>query len=156
MTEMQSAIGRIQLARLPQWLERRRANAASLIGRLRNVPGIRLPEVPEGIEHAFYKFNFLVAADRECPAPFHAAFLRDLIDSGVPASAGTCPNMSKEHAFAARGFSNPVELAGADFVGARNVTLPVDHTLVEADMIFMADAIRSSLPTRPRPVELIR
>ncbi|PSJ36387.1 polysaccharide biosynthesis protein [Allosphingosinicella deserti] len=154
MTEMQSAIGRIQLRNLPRWLAQRRVNAASLIAGLRAVRGLRLPIVPDGIEHAFYKFNFLL--DDPGGARLHSGFIQELIDRGVPASAGTCPDMSREEAFTARSFVNPVELPGADYLGARNVTLPVDHTLGEAEMTFMAEAIRASLLPVARAVELIR
>ena len=43
MTEMQAAIGRRQLAKLPDWLARRRANADFLAAGLGTIRGLRVP-----------------------------------------------------------------------------------------------------------------
>lgn len=154
MTEMQAAIGRVQLRSLPLWLARRRRNAAILTEALRNDAALRVPQVPDGLEHAFYKFNFLVDAGIAGTLS-DPTFLRSLIDLGVPASAGTCPDMSREEAFSAEGFVNPVPLAGAASLAGRNICLPVDHTLGDADMIFMAAAIRKCLAANSCCVELV-
>ena len=71
MTEMQAAIGRIQLKRLPKWSQARRFNAQKILNSVRNLPGIRVPELKcvacdEGCNnepsclHAFYKCYFFV------------------------------------------------------------------------------------------------
>jgi len=55
MTEMQAAIGRIQLKRMPKWHDSRLANAQKMwdIARKSNV--LRVPVIPKEIEHAAYK-----------------------------------------------------------------------------------------------------
>src|SRR5260221_1485290 len=47
MTDVQGAIGRVQLARLPAMLARRRARAARYGSLLPSIPGVGLPFVPE-------------------------------------------------------------------------------------------------------------
>ncbi len=57
MTEMQAAIGRVQLRKLPQWLTLRRRNAAVLTDGFSRIPGLRLTIPPQEIEHAYYKYS---------------------------------------------------------------------------------------------------
>ena len=64
MTEVQAAIGRCQLRRLPEWLSARRRNAALLAERLRSLPLLRVPEPPPHVGHAWYKFYAFVRPDR--------------------------------------------------------------------------------------------
>jgi len=59
MTEMQVAIGRVQLRKLPQWLTLRRRNAAVLTDGFSRIPGLRLTIPPPEIEHAYYKYYSL-------------------------------------------------------------------------------------------------
>ena len=56
LTEFQSAIGRIQLQRLPEWTAARTRNALLLAEALGDLPAVRVPLPPECIEHAWYKF----------------------------------------------------------------------------------------------------
>ena len=65
ITEMQSAIGRLQLAKLPQWLADRRRNAGLLSVGLSAIPGLRLASPPAHSEHAYYKYYACV---RKCCA----------------------------------------------------------------------------------------
>ncbi|HLR45843.1 MAG TPA: DegT/DnrJ/EryC1/StrS family aminotransferase, partial [Deinococcales bacterium] len=53
LSEVQAAVGRLQLQKLPGWLEQRRRNALTLTERFADVPGLRVP-LPEQ-KHAFYK-----------------------------------------------------------------------------------------------------
>ncbi len=60
LTELQSAIGRIQLQRLPDWTVARLRNALLLAEALGDLSAVRVPLPPEGIEHAWYKFYAFV------------------------------------------------------------------------------------------------
>ena len=56
MLEMQAAIGRIQLARIGQWTQRRTAIAMRLVETLRAFSSaVRVPLPGEGMTHAFYR-----------------------------------------------------------------------------------------------------
>src|SRR5688572_9216877 len=56
MTEMQAAIGRRQLAKLPAWLATRRRHAKRLEQELARTRGLILKPQPETVENAYYKF----------------------------------------------------------------------------------------------------
>ena len=55
MTEMQAAIGRLQLQKLPKWLKIRRNNARALSEKLRGTKSLRILEPAPGFEHSYYK-----------------------------------------------------------------------------------------------------
>jgi dTDP-4-amino-4,6-dideoxygalactose transaminase len=57
MTNVQAAIGREQLRRLPEWVEQRRANAAALSDGLSSVEGVETPTVPDDRTHAFHQYT---------------------------------------------------------------------------------------------------
>ena len=60
MTDVEAAIGRKQLMRLDEMLERRRRNAAALTAGFREVKGIRVQSIlPKGL-HAFHQYAILV------------------------------------------------------------------------------------------------
>ena len=60
LTEMQSAIGRIQLKRMAEWFDKRNSNAIAIETTLSKFDCIRIVEVPDYIEHAQYKYYAFV------------------------------------------------------------------------------------------------
>jgi dTDP-4-amino-4,6-dideoxygalactose transaminase len=61
---MQSAIGRVHLKKLPEWIKKRKENAQVLIKGLSEVPGLRVPVPEEHAGHAWYKFYAYVEPER--------------------------------------------------------------------------------------------
>ena len=57
MTDLQAAIGLVQLKQIDEWNHRRQANAGYLTARLGGVPGIQPPRVREGSEHVFHQYT---------------------------------------------------------------------------------------------------
>lgn len=99
MTEMQGVIGRIQLQRMADWTAKRRANAERLWQVARNLPGLRVPELPEWAGHAAYKCYVFVE-----PGQLAAGWDRDRIMQainarGVPCFSGSCSEVYLEKAF---------------------------------------------------------
>lgn len=64
MTDVQAAVGIVQLGKLPGWNETRRQNAAALDNGLMNIPGIEIPAVRLGAEHVYHQYTIRVA-DRD-------------------------------------------------------------------------------------------
>jgi dTDP-4-amino-4,6-dideoxygalactose transaminase len=100
LTEMQAAIGLIQLTKLDGWLERRRANAAIWARALGHSPAIRLPAVPQDMKHACYKFSVFLEPARLKPGTTRDDVLAALVEAGVDAGSGFCPEIYREKAFA--------------------------------------------------------
>jgi dTDP-4-amino-4,6-dideoxygalactose transaminase len=62
MTDVHAAIGRVQLAKLPGWTERRRANARFLD---RHLEGVTTPPVADGATHVYHQYTIRLADDRD-------------------------------------------------------------------------------------------
>ena len=131
MTEMQAAIGRCQLRKLPQWLETRRRNAALLGDRLEDVAGLRVVRPPQEVAHAFYKYYFFVD-----PHALRSGWNRDRIMSeisaqGVPCFSGSCPEIYNDKVF--------------DGASSRpSNALPVAHELGRTSLQLLVDPSRDS------------
>lgn len=101
MTEVQSAIGRLQLEKLPAWLRTRRAHAAALNTFLGETPGLRITVPPAEAEHAYYKYYCFVV-----PGALKSDWSRDRILAevnarGIPCRVGSCSEIYLEKAFPA-------------------------------------------------------
>jgi len=141
MTEMQAAIGRIQLKRLPEWLERRSSNAAYLNEAFQGVSGIRVTLPPSDIQHAYYKYYFFVE-----PSGLKADWDRDRImrevgAAGVFCQAGSCPEMYLEKAFDGHPSRPSSRLPVARELGETSLMLLVDPTISEQVLTKTADAV---------------
>ena len=66
MTEMQAAIGRIQLRKLPEWINTRRQYAAMLNKAFKNIYGLRVVVPPLHIFHVYYKYYVFIELDKLC------------------------------------------------------------------------------------------
>ena len=142
LTESQAAIGRLQLAKLPQWIAQRRANADILTEALTDLSAVKIPQPPAHAVHAYYKYYALIE-----PAALKSDWSRDRIcaelkDRGVPVGAGACPDISKEAAFAAAGYSAQPAHPHADAIAGKTLMLPVHPTLTAANMTFLAETTR--------------
>ena len=140
LTEMQAAIGRAQLRKLPSWLAKRRANAAILREGLNGHPLIHVPHVPDGVEHAFYKFYMMLD-----PTVARPAVIAALASYGIPAGTGSCPDMSRELAVQNSKHPNLRPLPVAAEVGECSLMLPVDHLIGEDVMQLMIDALLEAI-----------
>jgi dTDP-4-amino-4,6-dideoxygalactose transaminase len=80
LTEMQSAMGRTMLKKLPHWLATRRRYAALLSRHLVDAPGLRITLSPSDIEHSYYKYYAFVI-----PELLRAGWNRDRIMQQIAA-----------------------------------------------------------------------
>jgi dTDP-4-amino-4,6-dideoxygalactose transaminase len=145
LTEMQAAIGRAQVRKLPAWVAARRRNAAVLDRHLAGLPALRVPRPPAEIEHAYYKYYAFLRPER-----LRAGWDRDRVVAGVaargvPCLTGSCPEMYEERAFARAGLQPPARLPVARRLGDTSLMLLVDPTLGEDDMRAVAAAVREVL-----------
>ena len=141
MTEMQAAIGRAQLRKLPSWLDARASNARFLAEALAGHPVLMMPEPPAGITHSWYKFYLIFQSHVPDPDARRADLITKLIERGIPCGTGSCPDMSLETAVQSLGCRRDGSLPSAQALGERTLMLLVDHTLDQGDMAQMAEAL---------------
>ncbi|HLT01242.1 MAG TPA: DegT/DnrJ/EryC1/StrS aminotransferase family protein, partial [Geminicoccaceae bacterium] len=134
MTEVQAAIGRRQLQRLPEWLSLRRRNAAILAERLRALPLLRVPEPPPHVGHAWYKFYVFVRPDRLAAGWTRDRVMSEIVARGIPCFVGSCSEIYRERAFADRGLGPARPLPVAEELGATSLMFLVHPTLTPEDM----------------------
>ena len=133
LTEIQSALGRIQLKRLPEWSNVRKRNALIFAEALRDIEVVRVPLPPDGIDHAWYKFYAFVEPDHLAPG-----WSRDL-----PAFSGSCSEIYLERCFLDAGLSPNVRLPVARLLGETSLMFLVHPTITPQQMEFYADSVRS-------------
>ena len=104
LTEMQAAIGRIQLQRMPEWKAARQANARRIWLAATESPGLRVPQVPDHIEHAAYKCYVFVEPEQLAEGWGRDRIIGEMVKRGVPCFSGSCSEVYREKAFAGTGW----------------------------------------------------
>jgi dTDP-4-amino-4,6-dideoxygalactose transaminase len=142
MTEMQAAIGRLQLQKLPKWLAQRRANAACLTNAISALPGVTVDKDEACAKSAFYKFYIRIDESAVPGNKTRSDIIAGLMRLGIQCGSGSCPDMSQETAFKDRPPRRDGDLQNAHWLGASTIMFPVDHLLDEEDMLAIADALK--------------
>lgn len=134
MTEVQAAIGRVQLKKLDTWVEARRANAGVLDRELADVPGIRVV-VPEAAAfHSYYKYYAYVRLEALAKGWTRSRILDEVNSKGIACYMGICPEIYREKAFEGAGWGRGDRLPVAQKMGETSLMLLVDPTHTEDDM----------------------
>lgn len=103
MTEMQAAIGRRQLRKLPEWVRLRRRNAEILSRAWAGLEGLRLTPPPEEIYHSYYKYYAFVRPERLRPGWDRDRIMNAVVKEGAPCFSGSCSEIYLEKAFGGEG-----------------------------------------------------
>jgi dTDP-4-amino-4,6-dideoxygalactose transaminase len=130
MMEMQAAIGRIQLKRMSDWHERRKANAEAILEVCRQFPvALRVPVVPDDIEHAWYKCYLFVRPEGLREGWSRERIMEEINVGGVPCYAGTCSEVYLEKAFDGTEYRPKERLPVAKALGETSLMFLVHPTL---------------------------
>jgi len=134
MMEIQAAIGRIQLKRMPEWTKLRQENAKKIDDIARKFELIRLVEVPTGYSHAEYKHYLFVN-----PKLLNESWTRDriideIVQRGVPCYQGSCSEVYLEKAFDGTNFRPKKRLENAKLLGETSLMFLVHPTLTEEEI----------------------
>lgn len=134
MTELQAAIGRIQLGRMADWTAARSRNAAQLAEVCARHSVVRVPEVPARMHHACYKLYAYVRPERLAPGWSRDRIVSEVVASGVPCFQGTCSEVYLENAFDGTPWRPKERLPVARELGETSLMMLVHPTLTEAEM----------------------
>jgi len=137
LSDILSAVGLEQMSRIEPLLARRRALAARYIERLRDLPGVALPDVTPGGVHAYQSFCILV--DRR------DQLLKAMREQGIEVQIGTFA-LHREPVFAVGG---PARIAGSLTGSAlsyeRSLALPLYDALTEEDQDTVVAALSAAI-----------
>jgi len=145
MLEVQAAIGRIQLRRMPLWTAQRQANAARLASACRRTGALRVPEVPAHVGHAYYKFYAFVEVDKLAPGWNRNRIMEEISARGVSCTQGSCSELYLEKAFDGTGLRPAQRLPVVRELGETSLMFLVHPTLCEADLASACLAIEEVL-----------
>ncbi|TNC20989.1 DegT/DnrJ/EryC1/StrS family aminotransferase [Amycolatopsis alkalitolerans] len=140
MTELQAAIGRIQLGRLDEWVKHRRANAALLLDVLRGVPAARAEDPPAHVEHAYHRFYAHLRPERLGSGWDRERVIDAINAEGIPCAPGGTTEIYTEPAFSAVE-GTPSFLPVAAQLGRTSFTLPIHPALGAEEMRDVTDAV---------------
>ncbi len=164
MTELQAALGRIQLRRLPAWTAARTANAHRILACAAQLPALRVPQLfctgcscrdvsgdtsacseevqhsPKGAVcsascvHAHYKCYVFVEPDQLADGWSRDRIIAEINDRGVPCYSGSCSEVYLEKAFDNTGWRPAERLPVAKGLGETSLMFLVHPTLTEAEI----------------------
>lgn len=136
LTEMQAAIGRVQLRKLDGILARKRASAAWMNNRLAQVPGITPPYVAPHSRPTHMLYTVLVDGDRD-------AVLARLLANGIEARI-YFPPVHRQWVFAdLAGLGGPLPVT--EDVAARMLSVPMHAQLTRAELGEIADCLEAAV-----------
>lgn len=141
MTGLSAAIGRIQLRRLPQWHAQRTRNAGQLSAALAASPLFRIPQPPEALTHAWYRFYAFVRPERLAPGWSRDRILAQMTARGLPLFSGSCSEIYREQTFAAPGHHPASALPVAQELGETSLCFLVDPTWSAEELDRVADGL---------------
>jgi len=113
ITEIQAAIGRIQLRKLPDWHARRHTIGSRIDAALRELLALRVPLVPDHLRHAYYRAYAYVRAEALRSGWDRQRIANEVSAAGVPCYVGSAAEIYREKAFRDAGLApaNPLPVA---------------------------------------------
>ena len=129
LTEMQSAIGRIQIKKMPNWKQTRTKYAQAILKACKPFNFLQVHTIPDYIEHAYYKCYVTIK-----PENLPKGWTRDLIiesieKQDVPCFSGSCSEVYKEKAFRNTTFVPTKPLKNAKLLGEISLMFLVHPSL---------------------------
>jgi len=145
MLEVQGVIGRIQLKHMPNWHSKRLLNAQKIWDASQKHPALRVPQIPDYIEHAAYKCYVFVK-----PSELQESWSRDRIiyeinALGVPCYSGSCPEVYLEKAFDNTDWRPANRLPISRELGETSLMFLVHPTLSNSEIKKTCDVITAIL-----------
>jgi len=123
MTEMQSAIGRVALRKIPGWIETRRKYASLFSDRLGQLAGLRIATPQAHSYHAYYKYYAFVRPEQLRSAWNRDRIMQAICAEGVPCFVVSCSEIYLEKAFVTE--------------RRKRARLPVAKALGETSLMFL-------------------
>ena len=136
MTDIQAAVGRVQLGKLPDILGRRVALADRYTEALHAIPGLETPVVPAYARTNYQSYPVAVTADYPLSRD---ELMQAMLEKGISTRRGIM-NAHQEPAYRCNAAQAlPCSESGRDMV----MLLPLYHGLTEGDQDYVIDCLRA-------------
>lgn len=136
LTDLQAAIGREQLRRLPDIVAHRRRLATGYAERLGDLPGVRTPVEPEWARSNWQSYCIRLPAGTD-----QQQVMQSMLDHGVATKRGImCIHREAPYRFAARR-----GLAHSEQARDECILLPLYPTMTDPEQDLVVDALRAAL-----------
>lgn len=145
MLEIQAAIGRIQLRRMPEWTARRTAIAQAIAAVAARSPVVRLPLPGPDLTHAYYRLYAYVRPENMRAGWDRDRFIQELVQRGVPCYQGTCSEVYLEKAFDSTPWRPAKRLAVARALGETSLMFLVHPILTEDEVATTCQVLEDVL-----------
>lgn len=145
LTEMQSAIGRIQLKRMPTWTTRRTEHAEKIFAVCQQYPWLIVPTIPDYIVHAYYKCYVFVDQNKLPENVSRDDILTIINQLNVPCYSGSCSEVYKEKAFDNTDLHPKVALKHAKTLGETSLMFLVHPTITDNEITEVCQALAQAL-----------
>ena len=142
MTEMQAAIGRIQLKRMADWTQKRRNNADKIWQAARECKGLRVSNIPDTMGHAAYKCYVFVEPQHLNTDWSRDRIMNEIAARGVPCFSGSCSEVYLEKAFDNTDYRPAEPLPVARELGETSLMFLVHPTLTEDEITKTCTALK--------------
>lgn len=143
LTEMQSAIGRIQLHRMQDWTAARQANCQAIWQAAAALPGLRVPAVPSDIGHAGYKCYVFVDETKLAEGWDRNRVMNAIVAEGVPCFSGSCSEVYLEKAFTDLSLGPKERLPVAKALGESSLMFLVHPSLENNEIAKTCDVLKA-------------
>ncbi|MBB3593664.1 dTDP-4-amino-4,6-dideoxygalactose transaminase [Rhizobium sp. BK529] len=140
MTDLQAAVGREQLRRLPGLISQRRRFAEQYCERLSTIPGLSIPTEPRWARSNWQSFCVRLSDEID-----QRAVMQVLLDQGISTRRGVM-NIHLEGAYADQGSHRAAtSLTRSISAQQQTVILPLYAQMTELDIIGVVEALRQAL-----------
>jgi dTDP-4-amino-4,6-dideoxygalactose transaminase len=150
MIEIQAAIGRIQLKRMPEWHRRRLEIAEAVWRAASKCPGLRVPVIPAHVEHAAYKCYVFVRSESLKAGWDRERIMAEINAAGVPCYSGSCSEVYLEKAFDGTGFRPESRLPNARELGETSLMFLCHPTLSDSYVVKTCEVLKTVMAAATR------
>jgi len=144
LTELQSALGRVLLRKLPRMIEVRRKNARIIGQAFAEQSTLRVVQPPDHIGHSYYKYYVFIRPEKLRRGWTRDRVIAAIVAEGIPCFSGSCSEIYLEQAFTPE-LRPAKRFAVAQELGDTSLMFLVHPTLSENDMKDTARVIAKVL-----------
>ncbi|GAA0860167.1 DegT/DnrJ/EryC1/StrS aminotransferase family protein [Aliiglaciecola litoralis] len=141
LTEIQSAVGRLQLKKMPQWRAVREQYSQQIFSACQQFDALRVPQIPDDIEHAYYKCYVFVRPEKLKSGWDRDRIMEQINAAKVPCFSGSCSEVYLEKAFDDTDLRPTTPRPNAVELGETSLMFLVHPTLQPAEIDLCCETI---------------